>query len=254
MFAYLLCLNLLLCTRLVYLRSDSAFGRLQNLWLWLAQVVLVALCFAFDAAFAWVLLLLTAVAAANFVGERRVRASDWRLLTLALLLGGIDLIHAGVGLTVRPQLLAWLQGFAVASQLLQPMNAIPGVTLMALCFGLLLLANEINLAIRLVFRLVGIDPAQGAAQAQLARSTIDRHEFNTGRVIGVLERWLIYLVVLSTSELAAIGLIIAAKGLARMKQLDDKLFAEYMLIGTFLSLLSAVVVGKWVVSVTSAAP
>jgi hypothetical protein len=44
----------------------------------------------------------------------------------------------------------------------------------------------------------------------------------------------------------AIGLIVEAKSLARMKQMDEKPFAEYVLIGTFLSVLSAILIGRWV--------
>jgi hypothetical protein len=61
-----------------------------------------------------------------------------------------------------------------------------------------------------------------------------------------LERWLMFIVVVATDDLSALAFIIAAKGLARMKQLDDKQFAEYMLVGTLLSALSAVLVGFWV--------
>ena len=67
-----------------------------------------------------------------------------------------------------------------------------------------------------------------------------------GWVIGILERWLMFIVVVATDDLSALAFIIAAKGLARMKQLDDKQFAEYMLVGTLLSALSAVLVGFWV--------
>ena len=79
---------------------------------------------------------------------------------------------------------------------------------------------------------------------------IDRKEYNAGRVIGTLERWLMFLVVLySDNNLAALGFIIAAKGLARFKELDDRDFAEYVLVGTFLSALAALLVVGLVKSV-----
>lgn len=78
---------------------------------------------------------------------------------------------------------------------------------------------------------------------------IDHKEYNAGRIIGILERWLMCLVVVFTGNLNTIGLIIAAKGLARMKQIEqDKQFAEYVLVGTFLSTLMAVVIAYWVKS------
>jgi Protein of unknown function (DUF3307) len=55
-----------------------------------------------------------------------------------------------------------------------------------------------------------------------------------GETIGVLERLLIVVLVLTGAEVA-IGLVIAAKTLARFRQLDDRPFAEYYLLGTLAS-------------------
>jgi hypothetical protein len=55
-----------------------------------------------------------------------------------------------------------------------------------------------------------------------------------GEAIGVLERLLIVTLVLTGAE-AAIGFVIAVKTLARFKQLDDRGFAEYYLLGTLAS-------------------
>jgi hypothetical protein len=59
-----------------------------------------------------------------------------------------------------------------------------------------------------------------------------------GRTIGALERALaMTLVVLG--QFGALGLVVAAKSLARFKALEDREFAEYFLIGTLASLLLA---------------
>ena len=60
-----------------------------------------------------------------------------------------------------------------------------------------------------------------------------------GATIGVLERLLIVVLVLTGSE-AAIGFVVAAKTLARFRQLDDRDFAEYYLLGTLASVAIAV--------------
>jgi hypothetical protein len=44
-------------------------------------------------------------------------------------------------------------------------------------------------------------------------------------------------------QYGALGLIVAAKALARFRGLEDRDFAEYFLIGTLASLLHAVAVG-----------
>jgi Protein of unknown function (DUF3307) len=55
-----------------------------------------------------------------------------------------------------------------------------------------------------------------------------------GATIGALERLLIVAFVLVGAE-AAVGFVIAAKTIARFKQLDDRGFAEYYLLGTLAS-------------------
>ena len=55
-----------------------------------------------------------------------------------------------------------------------------------------------------------------------------------GATIGAFERLLIVTFVL-VNAVAAVGFVIAAKTLARFKQLDDRGFAEYYLLGTLAS-------------------
>ena len=57
-----------------------------------------------------------------------------------------------------------------------------------------------------------------------------------------LERLLIVTFVLTGAE-AAVGFVIAAKTLARFKQLDDRGFAEYYLLGTLASVGVAIISG-----------
>jgi hypothetical protein len=63
-----------------------------------------------------------------------------------------------------------------------------------------------------------------------------------GQAIGILERLLVVAFVLLRAE-AAIGLVLAAKTIARFKQLDDREFAEYYLMGTLASLSVAIFSG-----------
>ncbi len=77
------------------------------------------------------------------------------------------------------------------------------------------------------------DPERGASVPVGAPARI-------GATIGALERLLIVVLVLTGAE-AAVGLVIAAKTLARFKQLDDRGFAEYYLLGTLASVSVAIV-------------
>jgi hypothetical protein len=69
-----------------------------------------------------------------------------------------------------------------------------------------------------------------------------------GATIGVLERLVVVALVLA-GQAAAIGLVIAAKTLARFKQLDDRRFAEYYLLGTLASVAVALISGLIAVAV-----
>ncbi len=70
-----------------------------------------------------------------------------------------------------------------------------------------------------------------------------------GALIGLLERALVLTFVL-LGQYTAIGLILTAKSIARYKELEDRHFAEYYLIGTLSSMLFAILAGmgaKWAV-------
>lgn len=63
-----------------------------------------------------------------------------------------------------------------------------------------------------------------------------------GRYIGMLERTLMVTLVVS-GALSSIAFVIAAKALARFRQLAEFRFGEYYLIGTLSSTLIAVATG-----------
>ncbi|MFW9903172.1 MAG: hypothetical protein ACFFFH_02485 [Candidatus Thorarchaeota archaeon] len=63
-----------------------------------------------------------------------------------------------------------------------------------------------------------------------------------GKVIGMLERGIILTLAL-LGEFGAISFVFVAKSMARFKQLEERQFAEYYLIGTLLSFFFALIVG-----------
>ncbi|WP_214851120.1 DUF3307 domain-containing protein [Exiguobacterium sp. s193] len=63
-----------------------------------------------------------------------------------------------------------------------------------------------------------------------------------GRYIGLVERAIIVILV-AVNAVGAIGFVIALKALARFKQFEDRRFAEYYIIGSLLSILSALLCG-----------
>jgi len=81
-----------------------------------------------------------------------------------------------------------------------------------------------------------------AANGDTEHKSLDLVEINRGRLIGNLERLLLTLVVAGGSY-AALGFLVAAKGLIRSEELQERNFAEYFLVGTLCSVLVALCAG-----------
>lgn len=75
---------------------------------------------------------------------------------------------------------------------------------------------------------------------------------NAGKIIGQLERFLIFVFILSGSS-TAVGFLVAAKSILRFGELsheDNRRLTEYIIIGTFMSFAYAVVVSlivRWAI-------
>jgi len=78
---------------------------------------------------------------------------------------------------------------------------------------------------------------------RIGHQEFDNEEENkSGFLIGVLERICI-LTLAILGQFTAISFVVAAKSLARIKQLEDKDFAEKYLVGTLLSVVVALICG-----------
>lgn len=120
-----------------------------------------------------------------------------------------------------------------------PESNITGATVLnmqIISFGLLLVLNEMNILLRYLFQLMGLETLGNMG------TEVDEKEFNTGRLIGLLERIFVFVFVL-LGQYTAIGFILAAKGVARFQDFKSRTFAEYVLIGTLLSTLLAMAIG-----------
>ena len=94
----------------------------------------------------------------------------------------------------------------------------------------------------LIRRVLDLVPVSESSRAAKGVIVVPAVELSRGLLIGVLERALALTLVL-TDQFGALGLILAAKALARFRAMDDRDFAEYVLIGTLASLLLALLVG-----------
>jgi hypothetical protein len=268
MVAFLWFLLVLLVSRLALILTDRPLRRRQALGLALVQ------CAALLAAAPrpGLLPLFALIVAANLSGawlERRSphRAGGYRLAVLAVIVLGAGFTFAPAQ-AVAPSLLLvglldWLGRYSLFFAPFADGVAAPEVRVaMLVVIGAVLVMHEANLLIRLLLQLIRLvpHPRDGDAAADAPAQTelilpplyagappqrLDLREFNAGRFIGVLERLLAYAFVLQ-GQYAAIGLILAAKGFARFREMDQRDFAEYVLVGTLLSMTSAVLVAEGV--------
>jgi hypothetical protein len=107
-------------------------------------------------------------------------------------------------------------------------------------FGLLVAMGEMNLAVRAMFDVLNLKPRTAADSEE-----IDVVAYDRGRVIGFLERGLIYAFVLG-GHYEAVGFMLVAKAFAHIRHIDDRACLEYILIGTLLSSGLAIAVGELV--------
>ncbi|MGD9488735.1 MAG: hypothetical protein AB7W47_11975 [Calditrichaceae bacterium] len=99
--------------------------------------------------------------------------------------------------------------------------------------GYVFTIKESTILIRLILNRIQAVPTQKNFPDET-----DADEYDRGKLIGNLERTFIYFLIIF-DQIAAIAVIIALKSLARFKEMDDKNFAEYFLIGSLLSLFLA---------------
>lgn len=222
-----------LTSRLALIVRDEPLGArflgwllgLQLLWCWLTFGWSIA-----SASLAGLLLLALIVPERllpkTWLNDGRLAATLVMLIALPLLADVLPtpdwqdrlLWKLGLSTTALTQALIWLTGF-------------------------LLVANEANLLIRSLFRRFSLEPRLNPDSSDTG-TEVDAREYNAGRVIGILERWLMYLVLISSANYNVIAIIIAAKGFARFRQLEERAFAEYVLIGTLASTLVTIAIAE----------
>jgi hypothetical protein len=235
-------LNVILLSRLSFTFVDVPISRRRAAVMG-AIVLAGLLAYRIDLAWAALtgLLLLVQVFSLRFE-KRGGKTYQTRLLAaLAQVLAVSVIASPGVGLRFQPALSGWLGSLAEYSVLLPASGGTDWLRVNVILLGLLLVTNEANLLIRYVFRVTHLSPrteVTGKRGKGGKKTRIDVRALNAGRIIGILERLLIYILVLN-AQFAAIGFILAAKSFTRYKELEKRAFAEYVLVGTLLSALLA---------------
>jgi hypothetical protein len=177
----------------------------------------------------------------HFLENRLGKTNESRLLSLLAHVTVLSIFFSPwVNLNFNSGLSNLLQSLGYYSLLFAASRNVDWIKLNIMLFGLLLVINEVNIIIRYQFQVFHLVPKKEVGLKRKSTTGIDKREYNAGRVIGILERVLVYILVLNT-QFAAIGLILAAKSFTRFKELDKREFAEYVLIGTLLSTFLAMI-------------
>ncbi len=241
---FLYLMNCTMLARLLFLMGDGPISR--NRWVFMFLIPLVAAC-AFEPGINfW--LLLGGIGLVNFLaiaGDSRIKNRELFRFVILLCFAILYSIFFSpmIRLEFNARLLSLLHGWAGYSSLLAVINPPDVEKASVILFGLLLASNEVNLLIRSCFRLFGLIPSGKPAKGEkFLLKPVDTQELNAGRLIGILERIIMVVLVLGGS-IGSIGFVLAAKAFARFRELDQRPFAEYVLIGTLLSTLFAVLIG-----------
>ncbi len=245
MTAFFFVLNLVLLFRLlVFFHDDRLSGREACAG---ALVLSAILLLFFDPSITfWVLQLgLVVTVLLSWLGDRRERRIPVRLGILLIQLIVVGFAAApSFGLMFRPQIRTAFQTWPSFFSPLTILARLAEVRAQAYAMGLLVCIQEANLIVRWTIESLDLKPAPttgGPGRAygdDRGNGRASFREYSRGRVIGTLERIAVYVLVLQ-GQYDALGLVLAAKGLARFQNLDNREFAEYFLIGTFLSVVLA---------------
>ncbi len=141
-----------------------------------------------------------------------------------------------IGLTFRPSLKADVLKLARYFLPVVGVMKVNWIHFGSHAFGLLLCLSEANLVVRCLIDALELRPEDvGKTKGSDIPSQI---EYNRGRIIGLLERIMLFALI-SLGQFSAIGFVVGAKALARFQSLEDRDFAEYFLVGTLTSLVTA---------------
>lgn len=226
--------NLVLISRLRFtMRDEGISGRKDILWLTIIPLLILPFL---SINLSWIVLavyLLIRPLAITSFEKRKGKLNRNRILTFLANILAIGILASPVFnlqfVNWTPSANEWFNNIFLTDE-----SFINWLDLHTFLFGLLMVLNESNIAIRFTLEKLDLAPLSNDHEE------IDDRQFRTGRVIGFLERIFVFLFIL-LNQYTAIGFIIAAKGIVRYPDFGEKNFNEYILIGTLLSVLFAII-------------
>lgn len=144
-------------------------------------------------------------------------------------------LHVGICMSIVAILRGGSPVLDVVSPVISSMGVDSAMTVLVAVVTLFVLWRPAAIFVQLVLGSVRSGTEESAASKNEAQ------QLKAGRWIGMLERTLIATLTLY-GQFDAIAFVLAAKSIARFKQLDDQEFAECYLVGTLASTAVAIVV------------
>lgn len=233
MFFYLL--SLIMISRIYPLFRDDGLTVSKLIIMMIMQLFLLLFLNITLKLFLLLIILFIIDVAEFFIEIKSVRLNPVRFIFFIILFLVSLFFSLGTELSFNNELLQLIQNPFLKFNPEINLN-VSGLHTIIIITGLFFLLNEANFLIRLIFEISGKIPVTKGTMEP------DKKELNAGRIIGILERLIIFFFV-TIGQFAAVGFVIAVKGIVRYKELEDRNFAEYVLIGTLLSSLLAILTG-----------
>lgn len=232
-------MNAILGSRLAFTFEDSCIAKKQAIVMTLIQVLsLAAYRLSLISAGLGVMLVIINVVF-YFLEKKLEKINRLRLLSLGTFILTLSFFFSPqANLQFHAGLANFFQSLGDYFLPFASLKGVDWLEINIIFFGLLLVINEANIFIRYLFLVFDLAPTKKVETDKRIILQIDKREYNAGRIIGILERVLIYYFILN-AQYAAIGLILAAKSFTRFRELEKRKFAEYVLIGTLVSTLLA---------------
>lgn len=243
-------LNVVLLSRLVFTFTDTPVSRKQTA----GMIVLQSIALSVYELRPVLVLLAGVLIAVNVLfyyleGRLKKQTNELRLLSLLAQVVVLGILFSpGLSPGFNPVLSYLLKLFAYSFSLGALAANVDWLRFGVTLLGSLLVTNEVNTLIRYLFQAFHLAPVTEGRAKKGIITIVNTREYNAGRVIGILERLLIYYLVLN-DQFGAIGFILAAKSFTRFRELEKREFAEYVLIGTLLSALLAMAIAGGVAAV-----
>lgn len=235
---FLFFINIVLISRLFFTFGDKPVTRKQLI---ITSVILIPGFIFYEisiASFLLIILLLAVNIISGRIEKKNIKLNEVRFFSLIIQIILLSIFFSEqINIPFNHAFINFISSFKQYFVLFNLAENINWLKIHLFILGLLILTNEVNIVLRILLNLFNIKP-----DGKLKDSS---KELNAGRIIGILERIIIFILILN-HEYAAIGLVLAAKGFTRFKELDNREFAEYVLVGTLLSALTAMMAGQMI--------